>query len=83
MSWCVAVDDAAALALGRCCPALRVLSFHGNQRITDAGVDAVAAGCPRLEALDLNGCARVTDYLRRTGRMVGLFPGVRKWTLHT
>ena len=67
LSWCVAVDDEAPLALGAHCPSLTWLSLHGNRNITDAGIDALSRGCLKLTSLDVSGCSQVTDYLRREG----------------
>ena len=83
LSWCVAVDDEAPLALGECCPNLTWLSIHGNRNVTDAGIDALSRGCPKLTSLDVSGCSQVTDYLRREGLLVAKFPHVVKWRLHT
>jgi len=83
LSWCVAVDDEAPLALGECCPNLTWLSIHGNRHVTDAGIDALSTGCPKLTSLDVSGCSQVTDYLRREGLLVAKFPRVVKWRLHT
>lgn len=85
LSWCVAVDDAAGLAVARYCPNVDVLSFHGSTLVSDATVDALAAApaSTSLVALDVNGCARVTDYLRRAGTLAPRFPRVTRWTLHT
>ena len=73
LSWCVAVDDEAPLALGECCPNLTWLSIHGNRNVTDAGIDALS-GCLKLTSLDVSGCSQVTDYLRREGLLVAKFP---------
>ena len=83
LSWCVAVDDDAPLALGECCPNLTWLSLHGNRHVTDTGIDALSRGCLKLTSLDVSGCSQVTDYLRREGLLVGKFPRVVKWRLHT
>ena len=83
LSWCVAVDDEAPLALGECCPNLTWLSLHGNRNVTDTGIDALSRGCLKLTSLDVSGCSQVTDYLRREGLLVGKFPHVVKWRLHT
>ena len=83
LSWCVAVDDDAPLALGECCPNLTWLSLHGNRHVTDTGIDALSRGCLKLTSLDVSGCSQVTDYLRREGLLVGKFPHVVKWRLHT
>ena len=83
LSWCVAVDDEAPIALGAHCPNLTWLSLHGNRNVTDAGIDALSTGCLKLTSLDVSGCSQVTDYLRREGVLVGKFPHVVKWRLHT
>jgi hypothetical protein len=83
LSWCVAVDDEAPLALGECCPNLTWLSLHGNRHVTDTGIDALSRGCLKLTSLDVSGCSQVTDYLRREGLLVGKFPRVETWRLHT
>ena len=74
LSWCVAVDDEAPLALGECCPNLTWLSIHGNRNVATPGIDALSRGCLKLTSLDVSGCSQVTDYLRREGRPRGSFP---------
>ena len=83
LSWCVAVDDEAPLALGAHCPNLTWLSLHGNRNVSDAGIDALSTGCLKLTSLDVSGCSQVTDYLRREGVLTAKFPHVVKWRLHT
>uniref|UniRef100_A0A7S3NPM5 F-box domain-containing protein n=1 Tax=Aureoumbra lagunensis TaxID=44058 RepID=A0A7S3NPM5_9STRA len=84
LSWCVSIDDQGGIAIAHHCSSLQLLSFHGNQFISDRTIEALAqSSCAiTLNTLDLSGCSRVSDYRRNTTRLPSLFPHVSSWTVH-
>ena len=76
LSWCVAVDDDAPLALGECCQT-PAGCHYATRRVADTGIDA----CQRLPdcLLDVSARSQVTDYAARGPW--GSFP-MLQWRLH-